>query len=125
MFALACVLLPLSNKIAGPVDKTNSSIPVNITGPANESTPDYFWSRSDSSILVNISGSANGSVPAYLWSGSGMEGGLNETVQANATDYCGNEAGEESLVNENSIKRIPWYVWIILSLLLGFMVVSR
>ena len=120
MFAVACALLPLSNKITGPVGRTNSSAPINITGP---SIPDYW---TDAVTLLNITGLSNGSTPDDLWSGSGVESSVNETIAANSTDYCGNDVSEEeSLVNENSIKRIPWYVWIVLSLLLGFLVISR
>ena len=79
VFALNCVLLPLSNKITGPVNGTASPLHVNITG-----------------------------------SGNGM----------NSTDYCGNDA-EETLVNDDSITRIPWYVWIVLFLIVGVMVMSR
>ena len=113
LFALSVALLPLANKITGPVDGT---IPTNITGPANGSIPDYL---TDSSMLLNISNNDN------LWSGSGVGSNMNEMIPANSTNYCGNDANEESLVNENSIKRIPGYVWVVLSLLLGFMVVSR
>ena len=79
VFALTCVLLPLSNKITGPVNGTASPLHVNITG-----------------------------------SGNGM----------NSTDYCGNDA-EETLVNDDLITRIPWYVWIVLFLIMGVMVMSR
>ena len=35
MSALTCVLLPLSNKITGPVNGTASPLHVNITGSGN------------------------------------------------------------------------------------------
>ena len=93
MFALTCVLLPLSNKITGPIE-----------GAGSES--------------VNITGSRNGSVPDYSWSSSGLGSEMNET------DYCGN-GFEVTLVNDNSIRRIPWHVWIVLCLIIGVMVMSR
>ena len=75
MFAVACALLPLSNKITGPVGRTNLSPPINTTGPANASMPDYW---TDSVALLNITGLSNGSTPDDLWSGSGVESSVNE-----------------------------------------------
>ena len=60
------------------------------------------------------SGSGNGS-------GSGFESGL-----LNATDYCGNDLNSTAIsVNENSVKRIPVYIWLVVIGIYGFLVVSR
>ena len=60
------------------------------------------------------SGSGNGS-------GSGFESGL-----LNATDYCGNDLNSTAVsVNENSVKRIPVYIWVVVIGIYGFLVVGR
>ena len=60
------------------------------------------------------SGSGNGS-------GSGFESGL-----LNATDYCGNDLNSTAIsVNENSVKRIPVYIWLVVIGIYGVLVVSR
>ena len=59
-------------------------------------------------------GSGNGS-------GSGFESGL-----LNATDYCGNDLNSTAVsVNENSVKRIPVYIWVVMIGIYGFLVIGR
>ena len=83
VFAAACVLLPFSNQITGPV-------------PVPESLNDTF-------------------------SGSGSGSGLQ-----NSTDYCGNDLSSTSVsVNENSVKRIPVYIWAVVIGIFVFLVISR
>ena len=49
-------------------------------------------------------------------SGSGFE---------NSTDYCGNNVSAELSVNENSVERIPLYVWAFVTAILGIQVMNR
>ena len=83
VFTAACVLLPFSNQITGPV-------------PVPESLNDTF-------------------------SGSGSGSGLQ-----NSTDYCGNDLSSTSVsVNENSVKRIPVYIWAVVIGILVFSAISK
>ena len=40
-------------------------------------------------------------------------------------DYCGNDLSSEVAVNENSVKRIPIKVWVVVAIILSVMVLSR
>ena len=40
-------------------------------------------------------------------------------------DYCGNNVNSESLVSENSVKRIPAKVWFTLMFINGIWIISR
>ena len=54
-------------------------------------------------------------------SGSGFGVGL-----LNTTDYCGNDLNSTAVtVNENSVKRIPVYIWVVVIGIYGFLVVNR
>ncbi len=98
VFAVAIALFPLLNRITGPI-------------PGGSGTSDN--AKSD------------------LWSGSGSGGGSgfwfeNETDVANTTlDYCGNNATEDLTVHSDSIRRIPFYIWIALVLFMGTIILSR
>ena len=54
-------------------------------------------------------------------SGSGFGSGL-----LNTTDYCGNDLNSTVVsVNENSVKRIPVYIWVVVIGIYGFLVIGR
>ena len=73
------------------------------------------------SISEGRNSTLNDSTAAYSGSGDGY---MTLTGDENATDYCGNDP-EEDLVNENSIRRVPIYVWVLLALIMGVMVCGR
>lgn len=73
---MACIFLPFSNAITGPITSSDS----------------------------NATAGGNGSGLDDLWAESG----------ADSTDYCGlDNTGTEVAVNEDSIKRLPALVWIV------------
>ena len=75
-------------------------------------------------VLIPFSNKISGPVPGSstssnvtdLWSGSGS---------GNSTDFCGDDSDDGVGVNEDSMERIPYYIWLLLSLVYGAMVISR
>ena len=96
------MLLPFSNRITGPIEPQD---PLCINATSNSSSI--------------FSGSGSGS-------GSGVF--ENATFDLNATDtnstaYC--EIEDVMDVNDNSIKRVPITVWLVLLGVMGLLVISR
>ena len=57
--------------------------------------------------------------------GNGSESGFGSGL-LNSTDYCGNDLNSTAIsVNENSVKRIPVYIWVVVIGIYGFLVVGR
>ena len=79
-----------------------------------------------SCVLLPFSNQITGPVPVPeslndTFSGSGSGSGLQ-----NSTDYCGNDLSSTSVsVNENSVKRIPVYIWAVVIGIFVCMVASR
>ena len=74
-------------------------------------------------VLLPFSNQITGPVPGSndTFSGSGSGSGL-----WNNTDYCGNDLNSMNVsVNENSVKRIPVYIWAAVIGIFVFVVVSR
>ena len=77
-------------------------------------------------MLLPFSNQITGPVPVPeslndTFSGSGSGSGLQ-----NSTDYCGNDLSSTSVsVNENSVKRIPVYIWAVVIGIFVFMVAAR
>ena len=91
------MLLPFSNRITGPIEPQD---PLCLNATSNSS----------SSIF---SGSGSGS-------GSGV---FENATDTNSTAYC--EIDDVIGVNENSIKRVPISVWLILLAVMCLLVISR
>ena len=72
-------------------------------------------------IVLPFSNQITGPIPVPAdTSGSGSGSG-----SENHTDYCGNDLNAELSVNVDSVKRIPVYVWALLTALLGIQIMSR
>ena len=57
--------------------------------------------------------------------GNGSESGFGSGL-LNSTDYCGNDLNSTAIsVNENSVKRIPVYIWAVVIGIYGFLVIGR
>ena len=97
LFAVSVVLVPLSNTITGP-------IPGGVANTTNAS-------QVVNSSFSNISGEVN------VWdlTNSSLYSG----------DYCGNRTIEEGIINQNSIKRVPIYIWVVLIFLMSARLISR
>ena len=85
-------------------------------------------------VLLPFSNQITGPVPVPThkndtFSGSGCGNGSESGFGSgllNATDYCGNDLNSTAIsVNENSVKRIPVYIWVVVIGIYGFLVVSR
>jgi MFS family permease len=97
VFIVCYMLLPFSNRITGPIEPQD---PLCLNATSNSS----------SSIF---SGSGSGS-------GSGV---FENATDTNSTAYC--EIDDVIGVNENSIKRVPISVWLILLAVMCLLVISR
>ena len=72
-------------------------------------------------VVLPFSNQITGPIPVpAATSGSGSGSGYE-----NYTDYCGNDISAELSVNVDSVKRIPVYIWVLLSALLGIQIMSR
>ena len=85
-------------------------------------------------VLLPFSNQITGPVPVpthpnHTLSGSGSGDGFGSGLGIgllNATDYCGNDLNSTAIsVNENSVKRIPVYIWVVVIGIYGFLVVNR
>ncbi len=91
-------LLPLANRITGPLSGSSTSSLVNT------SAEDSWWSGS----------------------GSGLRLEENLTSEMNAsTDYCGNNDTDQLGVHKDSVARVPLDIWITLALLFGSIATLR
>jgi len=72
-------------------------------------------------VVLPFSNQITGPIPVpAATSGSGSGSG-----SENYTDYCGNDISAELSVNVDSVKRIPVYIWVLLTALLGIQIMSR
>jgi len=72
-------------------------------------------------VVLPFSNQITGPIPVpAATSGSGSGSG-----SENYTDYCGNDISAELSVNVDSVKRIPVYVWVLLTAVLGIQIMSR
>ena len=85
-------------------------------------------------VLLPFSNQITGPVPVPThqndtFSGSGCGNGSESGFGIgllNATDYCGNDLNSTAIsVNENSVKRIPVYIWAVVIGIYGFLVIGR
>ncbi|XP_065901214.1 uncharacterized protein [Dysidea avara] len=95
MFCIACVLLPLANQISGPVETSQSN---------------------NSSDLITIN---NTLLDMMEYSGSGI------SLDNNLTNDTCHYSRLESSVGRNSIGRIPFRVWLTVSMIMIIMVIGR
>lgn len=102
VFIISCVCIPFSNKITGPISGTDTV------------------STSQNTSLFSGSGSGGG------WNLSLIQNVTQElNTTLNSTDYCNTVQEDVIGVNENSIKRVPITVWLVLITFVLLMVVSR
>ena len=102
VFVISCICIPFSNQITGPIGGTDAV------------------STSQNASLFSGSGSGSGWDLSLI---QNVTQELNTTL--NSTDYCNNVLGDVRGVNENSIKRVPIIVWLVLLTFVLFMVMSR
>ena len=98
VFTIGCILLPLANKISGPIGSNQSDTSIN-----------------NSSFLANSSNYNNDTVD-YSGSGSVDDEVNNDTCHTSQLD---------SSVGGNSIGHIPFRVWLTVCWILSMMILGR
>ena len=96
VFFVASIIIPFTNQITGPIDGTVEDQAQNT-------------SLSSCSAHHDLN-------DTFL---------LGENMTSNGTDFCGNDLEDTIRVNDNSIKRIPFVVWLTLMMVMILSVVSK
>ena len=79
-----------------------------------------------SCVLLPFSNQITGPVPAPFGSNDTISGSGSGSGLWNNTDFCGNDFNSMDVsVNENSVKRIPLYIWVVVTGIVVFLVAAR
>ena len=142
MFAIGCILMPLANRISGPIGNTSQSDTSNSTSRLNVTT----WTLTTDENTVTMV-DYNGNHFNHIWTFSTLYGSKYQSqndITFNSSvftslGYYGNASMDDnnrtndschssrlaSSVGKNSVKRIPARVWLTVTWILSISTIGR